>query len=306
MKKIISAFLTAVLLFGMITVPALAGQEKIEKNTIAQQLIVDFLGWNQVQEELICTVSQDLELLKVVGLDALVKIDKVDNDGSVTYKIQFEDSGVVDYLKVEKDAEENIVLRVRENELQNELIYTSNKKIYLDGYEVENQENISLAAIGAGGNADIMAGAKTTVLAINLPNGRSSVSTNVYERATSLDGVGPVLSLGQQIGQLAVSVLISLISAKLTGQAVLTIGGVGSAILSSVLQDALNMVPQRVQQVRNENPTSSSMSYKLYGFRMIGNNSLYSEFIYAYNLYLNATCDGTPIYIGVKKIIEAT
>ena len=143
MKKIISAFLTAVLLFGMITVPALAGQEKIEKNTIAQQLIVDFLGWNQVQEELICTVSQDLELLKVVGLDALVKIDKVDNDGSVTYKIQFEDSGVVDYLKVEKDAEENIVLRVRENELQNELIYTSNKKIYLDGYEVENQENIS-------------------------------------------------------------------------------------------------------------------------------------------------------------------
>ena len=119
MKKIISAFLTAVLLFGMITVPALAGQEKIEKNTIAQQLIVDFLGWNQVQEELICTVSQDLELLKVVGLDALVKIDKVDNDGSVTYKIQFEDSGVVDYLKVEKDAEENIVLRVFFNDMDN-------------------------------------------------------------------------------------------------------------------------------------------------------------------------------------------
>lgn len=305
MKKAICVFLSVLMLINILIIPAFATSGTSSTTQISAQKIAErFLGDNLASNQLINTVERDLNLLKTAHLDTLVDINNIKPDGSVTYKISYKDIGITELIDVTTDRNGNVVLTISGDGLQNELVYAKDGSIILDGQEVESP--ITPPQIQNSYDSILRAGVISRVYAIALPDGADSVPEDKYVPATSYNTVGRDVSLGQRIGNILVSTLISLVASKLCGAAAITIGDVTSAALASVITEGLNTVPSQVKKAKEENPNSDKMSYKVYGYKMIGNDSLYAEFIFLYHIYFNATCDGSYATFGAKKVREAT
>ena len=127
-----------------------------------------------------------------------------------------------------------------------------------------------------------------------------------FVRAQSYDAVGPILSFGQKLVTIAVSVLISLIVAKMATSAAINIGDIATTTASTLISSALTENQVQLSQVKNYHPDSKKMSYKVYGYKNKANNSLYSEFIFLFQLAGNGTVDPPYVNWGIKKMFEAT
>ena len=102
------------------------------------------------------------------------------------------------------------------------------------------------------------------------------------------------------------SVLISLIVAKMATSAAINIGNIATTTASTLISSALTENQVQLSQVKNYHPDSKKMSYKVYGYKNKANNSLYSEFIFLFQLAGNGTVDPPYVNWGIKKVFEAT
>lgn len=122
MKKFISMFL-AILMVSMTFSSSLAVScsEEIENKSNALTIIDKYTNNEVLKQRLEKTVSSDLDLLKKVNLYGDVEIFDVNNKGDVVYKYEINEE-ITDYINVSENDGGDIVLNVREGELENELI----------------------------------------------------------------------------------------------------------------------------------------------------------------------------------------
>lgn len=313
MKKTIALISVLLLLANMISVAAAnSTNADIERYATAQRLILDYEGTDlrSINKNAVQVVSRDLKLLETAHLNSLVQIDRIDTTGLVTYKIDFDEIDVVDYITVTRDANGNTVLNVKENEINNILIYSADGKSWLDGHEVTIEDPVLSSHFQAHSENEILprAGVIHYFSKLSLPKGQETMKKQYpqFVRAQSYDAVGPILSFGQKLVTIAVSVLISLIVAKMATSAAINIGDIATTTASTLISSALTENQVQLSQVKNYHPDSKKMSYKVYGYKNKANNSLYSEFIFLFQLAGNGTVDPPYVNWGIKKVFEAT
>lgn len=308
MKRIISIVLAFVLSINILVTGCYAvNAEYISKMATADLLVDNYLPTKNSSvehRELLNSVYNDLALLEVAHLDTLVSINNVDSAGHVMYEISYE-GNIVDYISVSSNESGDIVLKIQENDIYNELMYSTNGAIYLNGKPAYDVTTTDISTgddiVGAVDNTT-RAGPISTLNAISLPEGADSIpSTFEYYSGT----VGTTISLTQSLATIAISTLISIVTSAALGSAI-TLIGMGSAIVSSILSEALTIATSQINILKAAYPDAKKMSYKMYAYRKIGNNTFHSEFIYLFHLYGNPTCDGTPVFAGAKKVIEST
>ena len=202
------------------------------------------------------------------------------------------------------------MLNVKENEINNMLIYSADGKSWLDGHEVTIEDPVLSSHFQAHSENEILprAGVIHYFSKLSLPKGQETMKKQYpqFVRAQSYDAVGPILSFGQKLVTIAVSVLISLIVAKMATSAAINIGNIATTTASTLISSALTENQVQLSQVKNYHPDSKKMSYKVYGYKNKANNSLYSEFIFLFQLAGNGTVDPPYVNWGIKKVFEAT
>ncbi len=260
-----------------------------------------------MQRALVETVACDLDLLEKANLKNAVSISEVKEDGSVTYEVPFEGSGIVDYIQVAEDSAGNVVLNIREGTKENELIYMTDGRVILDDYEV-TMDTPDVSNLAASTSLPVVApraGAYTRTFGISLPHGTSSIGS-MYTYKDNYQG--PTLSLGQAIGSIALSVLISVVTAKFKAALSVAIGSLTQSLAAAIITDSLSFSDQNLALLATTYSSSDAVGLRAYEYALRGNDSLYSEWIYAIDLIpkVGPGQAGSPHHFGAKKITQAT
>lgn len=289
MKKAISILLTAAMLLSVLSVGASAASaETVEQMAAAQEMIIKDLGRDKVSLELVQTVAHDQKLLKKAALGDLVEINEVDPNGSVTYAMLFEKS--TEYITVLEDNEGNIILNVTDYDKYDELIYTKDGQIFLNGKEVtvedtyapsvdENDGSASISAVSPGisPNAGVYRhyyGATPCVTAAG------KFYSPAGFKSTGKGFTGKTITYGQIIAGITATVLLS----TLINAVGPLLPNIMKAALSagdgfSIVQAALNMKRTELAIIAGE-CTRKYVDVNMDEHAKTTNNSLYSEYHY--------------------------
>lgn len=308
MKRILSILLALIISTNTLVIGCYAANaEDIAQTASTNTLVDDYLSREDApvsSQALATSVQADLSLLKVSYLDSLVSISDVDNRGRVTYQIAYD--GIVDYISVSNNANGDVVLKVWENDLYNELVYAKDGSVLLDGKPAyEATVTTPIASTDSDSNIGTQitrAGPRSQLFAISLPNGKASIPSN-YKFSSGK--WGDPFSLSKALASIAISVLISLTVNAALGVAISLIG-LGSAIISSILTEALSMSSSQIAALQKASPNSKKLQYYMEVYAKNGNDSLRSDFIYLFQLFGEAGPTGPKVYAGAKKIIEST
>lgn len=287
---------------------AVSCSEEIENKSNALTIIDKYTNNEVLKQRLEKTVSSDLDLLKKVNLYGDVEIFDVNNKGDVVYKYEINEE-ITDYINVSENDGGDIVLNVREGELENELIYKGDGRIILDGHEVEilydNQELSKDTAIAV----PMRAGGRVSTYPMTLPLNSSKtdqvIPTN-FKHVPSSDYTSPTLTLGSTLGSIAVSVLISVVVAAVSGGLAAVIAGVTSAVVGGLVSQAYSLVDERILILKSTYPNEKYVRFTSRTYAKNGNDSIYSEWIYSFALYGNSACRGVPAFAAAKKILQTT
>lgn len=309
MKRILSILLALIISTNTLVIGCYAANaEDIAQTASTNTLVDDYLSREDApvsSQALATSVQADLSLLKVSYLDSLVSISDVDNRGRVTYQIAYDD-GIVDYISVSNNANGDVILKVWENDLYNELVYAKDGSVLLDGKPAyETTVTTPIASTDSDSNIGTQitrAGPRSQLFAISLPNGKASIPSN-YKFSSGK--WGDPFSLSKTLASIAISVLISLTVNAALGLARSLIG-LGSAIISSILTEALSMSSSQITALQKASPNSKILKFYMETHAKIGNDSLRSDFIYLFHLFGEAGPTGPKVYAGAKKIIEST
>ncbi len=306
LKRILSVFLAVVTAGSLCTISVYAvSAEEIQADVKAQTLIVDALGKGHMNREVVKTVSHDLELLEKASLSNLVKIDHINSDGSVTYAIPYESIGTIEYINVKEDVAGNIVLNVTDNVRYNEVVYTTDGRTILDGYEVKYAGTSIPVRVQDTINITPMAGHYTRtygVPAVVDSQGRPTTPAG-YNLSSSYSG--PSVSLGQVIANIAVTVLVSLVVHNFASRVATALGALATAgEAGDVLEAALTYKQTDLAVLASGCTNSSVVNVGVSEYAKQGNNTIYSA--WHYNVTLNLGAPGYVIYTGAMRVRQST
>lgn len=307
LKKVVCICLSSLILVGTMSVSALAANEgTIQNRAKAQQLIIDSQGKDSVSTELVSEVAAGLELLEDVYMDALVDAVQLNEDGTVSYLNKAGD-GAVDYISVKETAGGDIVLNIREGDLQNELVYTADGKHTVDGFEVTSAVSSKAEATPKAG-AIMRAGVRSQVVAITL-SANSSGTGLVMPTGFSASGTQnnySGISAGKKLAELTRGAIIDVCKEKYAKAICEVLFGMSEVNTKAILATAFNNRKEDFDKLKENYPNSTNLSMTSIIHSKTGNDSLYSEFIYEFKVYGNSTHSGTPALAAAKKTIEAT
>ena len=315
MRKVLSIFLVFSILSIYFSTSAYAvSEENIQRKIDAYQLIIDDLGRDYISAPLVQEVASDLELLEKVYLKEYVSISTVNSDESITYKIPFEQAGFTDYINIAEDGDGNIVMSVKENDKCSELKYMLDGRVLINGNEVVVENDISTKEekpYVSSFEVQPRAGVHTSVTGIRLDNGAASIDKTKYYYTNTYYS-GPRVNLGSALKDIAVSVFITVVvnAVKMGVRAAigtLSEGTIAEAVLTAGLTLARNDIALLASDATYGN--RQYMHMNVFEYARNNNDSFYSEWIYAIDLYLDPEPgkDWNPAdYMGAKKIRQAT
>lgn len=129
---------------------------------------------------------------------------------------------------------------------------------------------------------------------VKTPDGftKGSTSTGTYVETEVVLGKMTAKAIRNLVKQRYISALIS------------AIGAVPQGTMSSLIEEGFT--DAEIQKIKEANPNSKNINYKITTYNKSGNNSLYSVHLYGIRLYGNASCTGIPAISMVKKVTEAT
>lgn len=306
LRRILSVFLAVITAGSLCTISVYAiSAEEIQADLDTQALIVDAFGKEQLNSEVIKTVSHDLELLEKASLSKLVKINHINSDGSVTYEIPYESIGTIEYINIKEDAAGNIVLNVTDNIRHNEVVYTTDGRTLLDGYEVKYTGTSIPVRVQDPIDITPMAGHYTRtygVPAVVDSQGRPTTPSG-YNLSSSY--YGPSVSLGQAIAKITVSALISSVIHHFASKAAAALGALVTAgEAGEVLNAALAYKQTDLAVLASRCTNSSSVSVGVSEYAKKGNNTIYSA--WHYNITLNLGAPGYVLYTGAMRVRQST
>lgn len=298
MKKAISVLLTTAMLISILSVGASAASvETVERMADAQEMIAEDLGQAQVSTELVKTVAHDQELLEKAALSGFVEISEVAQNGNVTYKIPYE--WTTEYITVEENEEGNIVLNITDGNKHDELVYTTDGRIILNGGEVtvdgmgptEPTDNILRAGIYRRFYA-----AKPAV------TDSGEFYTPAGFKATRYKFVGKTINFPQVVATIATSTFISVLctlTAELMPVAIstaLTLGDLNSLVNAAFKAKEVELIAFAMGHYKKV------VSVDAYEYAKTTNNSLYSEFHYNMAVHF----DSKTSFTAARYSFEAT
>lgn len=305
LKKSIAMLLTLSLCFSLASVAFAAETTKISAE--AQTLVSRFDGDVKKDRALLRQVSYDLNLFADTMFDKDVEISSVDSSGKITYKIDYDDAGLTDYLTIEQDTNGNIVLDITENEKHNTIVLTMDDRLFIDGNEVtvEVEPETAVMAQQIPDPVQPQAGMYHRVFGVE-PSFKNGVP-QVPDGFSSTNGVytGRNISLGEQIASFTISALIFAITkntAKLLANSKVIRSLITLDHATSAIEGALNIRQNSLALIADQCGGATSLSVRVQEYAKNNNDSLYSEWYYIVTLYT----DGGTHYSAAKKTVEAT
>ena len=313
MKRILAIMLSLIMSLNLVVIGCYAANEEdIARAADAKTLIASYdapINNTLSNRELMNSVCDDLSLLEVAHLDTFVEIDSVDAAGNVTYQIPIDDN-TADTVTVTSNSTGDVIVNIQEGTISNELVYAADGSIYLDGapaFTIEDVEDISSVCSETSDSSEIdptsvfRAGPITKFVAVKYT--KSNIpSTFIYKSGVT----GKSVSFSASLATMAVGTFISLFVSASVGVAVTALG-VATAIASSALTEALNIRTTEITAFKTAAPNAKNVYYKLYTYGKQGNNTLYSEYLYLFEIHKSATFDdSSPLYAASKKITEST
>lgn len=303
LKKSIAMLLTLSLCFSLASVAFAAETTKISAE--AQTLVSRFDGDVKKDRALLRQVSNDLDRYPLTSLSNHVEIDSVDVNGTATYKIEYREVGITDYITIEEDGDGNTVIDITEGDKHNVVVLTTDGRTLLDGFEVTVGNSTTSATVQqTPGLVRPLAGQYHRVFGVQpslssqglpvRPNGFHATGTSYY---------GPNISLGQQIASISTSALIiAIVGAAGT----LIAGAIHTLIVlahaEEMIRGALTFRKSQLALIANQCGGADALSVRVTEYAKDGNDSLYSEWYYAVTLYMA----GGTHYSAAKKTSEAT
>lgn len=310
LRKIISLILCVSMMGSICSVGAAAATaEQTETTAKAQTMIADSFGKNMKDKELLKTVSNDLTLLEQVTLSDNLTISQVDSDGDVTYQVTYEEIGVTDYINVMEDNEGNIILNITDGDKHDELTFTGDGKVILDGYEVtfeeeEIIESLTKEKTDALLMASPRAGMYPQMFGVNpVLDGRGKPVAPSGYKYTGGTYSGKNLSLGKQVAEITISALISIIAgaaASSLSKAIATLSSVSDA--TSCIKLALTLRQRQLALVADQCGGAKAVSVGVSEYAKNDNNSLHCEWYYSVSLYMMTY----TTYAAAKRTLDAT
>ena len=304
LKQILSMSLAIVMVGSLCTIGAYAtNAEQIQVDANAQHLIVDSLGKDQLNNTTVQTVSHDLKLLEKASLAEFVQIDTINSNGSVTYAIPYESVNTVEYITIKEDAIGNTVLDITDGAHHNKLVFTTDGRIVLDGYEIKFEDTSTPIRIQDSANIEPKAGAYTKFYGCNatLDNRGKPTTPSGYYYVTSYSGKN--ISLGQQIASLSITAFLSIagtVAARYVSAEINSLSSIGDA--KSALDAAFQYKKNAIALVADDCGGASAISVGVTEYAKQGNNTIYSA--WKYNVTLGM---GTyAIYTGSMKVRQST
>lgn len=309
MKKLLSVLLTLAMMISMLSVGASAANvETVERLADAQEMIVEDLGQAQVSTELVKTVAHDQRLLEKAALSSLVEIGEVASDGDVIYEIPYEWG--TEYITVAEGEQGNIVLNITDGDKEDELVYTNDGRILLNGNEVivEDQyaldvESNDVSALTADTNGiQPYAGVyRQYKAATHTFKSGVSYAPDGF-KATGAKFTGKTISYTQVISTLTASAFISILCSAVSP----LLPTIMSAALSAA--DALSIVQAAINAKQTElallagQCSATSVNVDVIEYAKTTNNSLYS--VFHYNIATHLTSGNS--YSASRYSFEAT
>lgn len=214
--------------------------------------------------------------------------------------------GVTDYINVTEDNEGNIILNITDGNKHDELLFTEEGKIVLDGHEVAFEEEestqtlpqeASLVAIRRAGMYPQMFGVNPTL------DGRGKPVAPSGYKYTGATYSGKNLSLGKQIAEITISALISIIAgaaASSLSKAIATLSAVSDAV--SCVKLALTLKQRELALVADQCGGAKAVSVGVSEYAKNDNNSLHCEWYYSVSLYMMTY----TTYAAAKRTLDAT
>lgn len=281
-------------------------KDDIQNTASVENIIKDFYCEEFSHQDIINTVSSDLQLLQAVHLDSLVTLYSISSEGKALYEIKISDR-ITDYVSITKDRDGNILLSVDEGSIHNDVVYTPDGTIYVDGNLITYNVEKETASTANDPTIVPKAGAITKYSVYNWKfdkNGNVIIPSGFSQKDS---GTGTV-NLSGNLASIAISVLISCIVNGLLGGVRGLVSGVASSVVSAVLSEALSMNTSQMNALREAYPDAKKLNFKYYAYGKNGNDSLYSEFLYLFKIYGpdDKTFDGSFVYAGARKVIQST
>lgn len=284
MKRFVSCILLFALLIS-ITGGALAYAPAIETPSEAQKLLKENLGDRYLQPELVENVESDLSILKTKLPPGNLSIEKIDAYGDLLYKRE-NPSGIVSYFKVAEFENGNIQLDCFESDKHDQLLYTPDGKLFLDGFEIvyEVVEEDTATVTSQSSITPFAAGFENTYgLRPNTTIPSDYYDMNITTSAHTISfGKKLILMTGSGVG----AILLNGMANILTGAAFLA-GGWNTALAFVLGAACGNVGDTLVNHMANlgkeyADSTAASLQGRKY---MLKNSSFAPRYIYQFTYY---------------------
>ncbi len=304
MKKIICCFMSVMMLFGIAVIPASAlSAEEVTRTADAENLIVSSLGKDSLDTALVQTVKKDMALMEeaYLGRNGFIDGMQVNDDGSVVYTYSVRDD-LVGYFTVSKSAAGDLTVSSREGDLYNELTLTADGRTLLNGKNLYAEEP-AVQEVSTQDQSIMRAGPISRYYKYTFTkSGWDVVTPSGFNRGST--STGTYVSMSDFLKNMTSITLRDIFRSKYLRAMKNIITGIPDDVMSTVIDAACTTA--ELDRIRAENPNSKSINYKITIFSKNGNNTLYSEWLYAVKLYGNKECSGKPAISGAKKITEST
>lgn len=310
MKKVISVLLTTAMLISMLSVGAYAASaETVERMADAREMITEDLGQAQVSARLVRTVAHDQELLEKAALSSFVEISEVAPDGNVTYEIPYE--WTTEYITVEEDEERNVVLNITDGDKHDELIYTNDGRILLNGGEVIVEDRYT-SDVEANRGSALMEDASMGIQPYAGVYRQYQAATHTFRngvsyapngfKATGAKYIGKTITFSQIVAGFTISAFISaLCSAAAPLLPGVMVAALNAADALSIMQAAINAKQTELAVLAGQ-CTKKYVNVDVVEYAKTTNNSLYSVFHYNIATHLSSG----DSYTASRYSFEAT
>lgn len=132
--------------------------------------------------------------------------------------------------------------------------------------------------------------------------GTDIITPDGFTRGTTQTGT--YVATEKVLGQMTATAIRNVVKQRYLTALISVIGSIPQATMSALIEEGFTNA--EIQKIKNANPDSNQINYKITTYNKSGNNSLYSEHRYSIRLYGNANCTGVPSIAVVKKVTEAT